>query len=610
MSKAVILAILILIISAAAQDKTRSRRERYKANADPVATPAPIPTPGALVANAGPDMIAYAGEPLRLDGTASSGSIATARWATGDGFVIDSILKAPHVYLAPGTYTATLTIADTSGNVSSDIAVFTVRAIGAANSQTLTDTGDPELNKQIFQSALNAAALNPDESEIVVPAGMSINDTIYMPARNPAWGTYVTVRSSLSAEIPHGVRAGRADRSKMFRIIARAAGGGVENYAILIREGTSYFRFVGMDVVRTGGFKNDIIGVVYSGVVRPSHMIFDRVVLDGNGTDTVRAFAPNGEYFSLLNSSIFDIKAVGNESKAIGMWSGKGGLAVINNYIEAASINTLIGGAYTSKENMIDGIVFRGNHSWKNPDWVVADGMGKGYAVKNLFELKAALNVVAEGNTFENNWVDGQSGPSILFTVRGDGQPLNTVSNVSFRRNMVLNVKSGVNILPSDNEGISSEICNVFVEDNAFIGIGDRVLILLPQLTGAGRNIHFKHNTVRMRPSAGSLMVMDGTPGMQVFIESNDFGYAGEYGVYGSGVGEGIAALQFYLTPDSTFRRNLISFEGRSYSMTLSAAMRKYPLETYFSFTAADSYNPDGTPYRFIVGTDGQVVGN
>ena len=613
MTKAVLLTILIAVFGVAAQGPGKHRTRQAPKEPTPLSspTPAPSPTPTlGIVANAGPDITVYAGESVRLDGTASKDVVANS-WTTGDGYTIDSILKAPHAYMRPGTYTAKLTVADSAGNLSSDSTIVTVLPIATGVSQFLADSGDPEINKQRFVAALAAAASNPVANEIVVPAGMVINDTIYMPARSLAFGTYVTIRSSRSSELPDGIRVTAADRSKMFRIIAQAAGNGVENTAIMLRSGTNYFRFVGMDVVRTGGLKNDIVAVDYSGTARPSHIILDKVILDGNGTNTIRAFAPNGSEFSLMNSSIYDIKAFENESKAIGMWSGKGNLAVINNYLEAASINILIGGAYTDAGNMVDGVVFRDNHCYKNRDWIVSNGVGKGYAIKNLFELKAAVNVVAEGNTFENNWVDGQSGPSILFTVRGSGQPLHTIQNVSFRRNTIVNVQSGVNILPLDDEsGPSIELRNIFIEQNRFLGVGDRVLILLPQLGAGGKNIHFKHNTVRMRPNAGALIMMDGSDRAQAFIESNDFGYAGEYGVFGSGFGEGDVALRAFLSPDSTFKCNLISFAGRGYPMSIESAMRTYPTTTYFSFTDSDSYDSSGTPYSYIVGTDGQIVGS
>ncbi|HXG90746.1 MAG TPA: hypothetical protein VNN73_00055, partial [Blastocatellia bacterium] len=44
--------------------------------------------------------------------------------------------------------------------------------------------------------------------------------------------------------------------------------------------------------------------------------------------------------------------------------------------------------------------------------------VGTRWSVKNLFELKNARRVLIDANLFENNWVDGQSGFAILFTVR------------------------------------------------------------------------------------------------------------------------------------------------------------------------------------------------
>src|SRR5205085_5929606 len=100
--------------------------------------------------------------------------------------------------------------------------------------------------------------------------------------------------------------------------------------------------------------------------------------------------------FSLLNSSILDIKAMGYESKAIGQWRGNGPLAVVNNRLEAAAINSLVGGAQVnSPDEILNGFEFRSNYVWKSPDWVIADGVGKGFGVKNLFELKCGFNIAA-----------------------------------------------------------------------------------------------------------------------------------------------------------------------------------------------------------------------
>src|SRR5829696_8487298 len=460
-------------------------------------------------ANAGPDLTVYAGESVRLDGTGSTET--DPRWETGDGYAIDSLLKAPHVYTTPGRYTARLTVGG-----SADTTSVTVLPIEALSSQVLTDSGDPNTNRSNLQAALNAAALNPNSNEIVVPAGFTLNDTIIVPKREKAFGTYVTVRVADLSSLPDGTRVSRDDRSKMFRINAQAASVSGYNYAILIGSGSNYFRFVGMDVVRTGpagNFKNDIVGVDFDDTdKRPSHIILDRVIIDGNGTETVRGFAPNGSEFSLLNSSIYDIKAAGYESKAIGVWRGAGNLAVVNNRLEAASINFIVGGSYAADADRPDGVVFRGNYSWKNPEW-----LNRGYGIKNLFELKFGTNVVAEGNTFENNWGDAQNGMGVLFTVRGDGNLGSTIREVSFRYNTVRNSKGGVNVLGKDDSAASTEINNLRIENNYFYSIAGPALQLL---THGGKNINFKHNTVRMLPGAGAAISIDGPTGglMQTFV--------------------------------------------------------------------------------------------
>ncbi|HKP68476.1 MAG TPA: PKD domain-containing protein, partial [Pyrinomonadaceae bacterium] len=332
-----------------------------------------------LVANAGPDVTVYAGEPLRLDGSNSLGysreSLAdgtwSTRWTTGDGYDVENLVKAPHVYMQPGTYTAQLTVRDSLGSISTDTAIVNVLPITSSTSQTLVDTGNPETNKTNLQSALNQAALNPAANEIIVPAGFVANDPIILPARERAFGTYVTVRVADLSALPANQRVSGGDRAKLFKIDARPAYVTGYNQALLIGLNSNYFRFVGMEITRSGAledYKNDIIAVDMDNAAtvetRPSHLIFDRVLLDARETTTVRAFAPNSEFTSLLNSSILKVRTNWTETKAIGQWSGNGPLAVVNNRLEAASINFLVGGAdVTFSSEVLDGLVFRGNHS-------------------------------------------------------------------------------------------------------------------------------------------------------------------------------------------------------------------------------------------------------
>jgi serine protease len=82
------------------------------------------------VANAGPDPKALAGEVLTFDGSGSSDTdgdvtIVSYDWDFGEGSA-DSGMTVDHVYTAPGTYTAKLTVIDNGGLTDTDTATVTI----------------------------------------------------------------------------------------------------------------------------------------------------------------------------------------------------------------------------------------------------------------------------------------------------------------------------------------------------------------------------------------------------------------------------------------------------------------------------------------------------
>ncbi len=81
-----------------------------------VVVAAVIPPPHA---NAGGPYTGVVGQPVTLNGSASTGSIAQYMWNFGDG-TNGTGVTVQHVYGAPGTYTATLTVVGTTGQQSSD----------------------------------------------------------------------------------------------------------------------------------------------------------------------------------------------------------------------------------------------------------------------------------------------------------------------------------------------------------------------------------------------------------------------------------------------------------------------------------------------------------
>lgn len=169
------------------------------------------------------------------------------------------------------------------------------------------------------------------------------------------------------------------------------------------------------------------------------------LVIKGN-LNNKNGIVAHGQKMEFDNINIQDIARVGQESHAIAMWNTSGSLSVKNSRLEAASTSFMAGGAIPTIPNTIatdlyfDNCVFTRKLEWK----------GKGYAIKNAFELKCARNVTVVNSILENVWKDGQSGYAIVLTpsaAESTASPLTTVENVLFQKNVIRNVGAGVNAL-------------------------------------------------------------------------------------------------------------------------------------------------------------------
>lgn len=409
----------------------------------------------APTASAGSSMTVMVGEAIRLDGSASTGYATESQrdgtwstlWQTGDGLDAENTIKCPHVYTTAGVYTATLTVKDSSGassTASIQVAALDILAALSGDIQTLTDSGNAETNRANLQAAVNAAAAKSVTNEIRVPAGFVFNDPLILPARSAV--NYVTIRVADLSNLPQNVRVTANDKARLFRMNMRGAGASGYNNGVEMAYGAQYYRIIGLEIRKTVSETNtDMIGSEFvNNSVNQNHLIIDRTLLDGNGYETRKGAVMNGQTMSLLNSSVLNIKARGVETKAIAQWVGGGALAVINCRLEAAAINSLVGGSpVNGVTDVLDGYEFRGNYVWKDPSW-----NGVGYGIKNLWELKHGYNTVAVGNIFENNYADGQSGEAILIKSQTDeGCLYCEVRNVDFRSNKILNTRAGFNVI-------------------------------------------------------------------------------------------------------------------------------------------------------------------
>ena len=294
----------------------------------------------------------------------------------------------------------------------------------------------------------------------------------------------------------------------------------------------------------------------------PTDLLFDRVLIRGNATKgQKRGIALNSGATAIRNSYIGDIKAVGQESQAIAGWNGTGPYVIENNYLEAAGVNILFGGADPAIPDLVPSdITIRRNFITKKVEW-----RGSTWTVKNLLELKNARRVVIEGNRLENCWTAAQPGYAVLFTVRNSGgrAPWATIEQVVFRNNHVRESAAGINILGWDNSANSQTASDILIQNNLFEAInhkrwgGNGVFL---QIGNAPSQVVVDHNTI---VQTGNVITAYGQSrekrrAIPEFRFTNNIAAHNAYGIFGNGTGVGMAAINAYF-PDGMIVGNVLA---------------------------------------------------
>jgi len=465
--------------------------------------------------------------------------------------------------------------------------------------------------KDDLQAAINAAQLG---DTIVVQAGATFTGGFVLPVKNGSGE--IVIRSSRLNELPEGVRV-NPSQSALF---AKLQTDDVEP-AVRTAAGAHHYRFQGIefsatakvyDVIRfgEGRGKQKTLDVV------PHHLTIDRCYIHGTKTqDSQRGVTINSGETTVSNSYISDIHTVGIEAQAIIGWNGPGPFHIINNYLEAAGENVMIGGADPGIPNLVPtDLEFRHNYLFKPLSWRVGHPTyaGKHWTVKNIFELKNARNVVIDSNVFENNWTDAQDGKPILFTVRNQEctAPWVTVENVTFTNNILKNAEGGLNLLGEDNEVTaafgkcavpSSSVRgkNMTVSNNLFFNVHGPFL----QLNGFDK-VSLVHNT---HIQIGNLMTLYGKPSREFVYRDNLTVRNKGYGVFGDGTGEGLVALKKFV-PDFVFKNNVLALADPSLYPKENEFPSSIERVGFVNFEKGDYRLAPSSPYRKAA-SDGQPVG-
>jgi hypothetical protein len=457
-----------------------------------------------------------------------------------------------------------------------------------------------------------------DEAEagdtIELEAGAAYRGNFTLPRKTT--GGWIHIQSAEYAALPEpGHRATPRDARLMPRIET-------PNTApvFVAAPGASHYRLVGLEigaalVDQSATVFNlvDFGGDATSADELPSDLIVDRCYIHGSAAANIRrGVALNSARSAVVDSTIDEIHEQGADAQAIGGWTGPGPYLIENNFLAAATENIMFGGSPPGIAGLVpEDIVIRGNHLFKPLRWKEGDPShdGHDWSIKNSFELKNARRVLVEGNVFENNWTDSQSGFAILFTVRGeDGRaPWSAVQDVTFRYNVIQNADQGLNVTAYDDGGASQQTRRILIAHNYWDRVGGRLFQILNAPAGGTDGVSIVHNTSNV---AGKqfLFLGDtrGRPNTNLVVRDN-VGPAGEYGVFGGGVGSGTAALDAYA--EWTFAGNVLAGadEGRYPEENFYPA--EFPDDLRFADPAGGDFRLlESSPYRGAA-TDGDDPG-
>ncbi|MGB9178630.1 MAG: Ig-like domain-containing protein [Pyrinomonadaceae bacterium] len=367
----------------------------------------------------------------------------------------------------------------------------------------------------------------------------------------------------------------------------------------------------------------------------PHHLVLDRCYIHAHAEqNATRGVALNSAYTDIINCYISDFKSDSQDAQAVWGWNGPGPFTIENNYLEASGECLGFGGElamhYTNNNTETppsllpacvprqDGLIpscitIRHNTLTKKLSW-----RGKGWKVKNLFELKNAQYVTVDGNLMEYCWVEAdQAGFAVQLTVRNQSSPTqsppdnpwSTLKDIWFTNNLVRHAGGGVNLMGTDSDGPPSVRMqrviianNLFDDINSIIWGGDGAFI---QIARGVSQVTVNHNTALQYGNLekgniqdGKVLLIDSMAGVSDnFVMTNNISPHNNYGVFGGGSSSGLPTFNAFFS-SYTFSHNVLPGKGPI----------AYPPDTYDPGTINDvgftkfNYGINGD-YRLAAGT-------
>jgi uncharacterized protein YjdB len=428
-----------------------------------------------------------------------------------------------------------------------------------------------------FQGALNSA-LPGDVIELA--NGATFTGSFTLPNKNTTSTQWITIRPASMSGVPaegNRMTPSQAATARLPIILANSNQG-----ALATDFGAHHYRFVALEVSVPASIANTGLirfGSSYEASMAqmPHDLVLDRMYIHGTTTgNNRRCVSFNSASSAIVDSYVSDCHENGGDAQAVAGWSGPGPFKIVNNYLEASGENVMFGGG----DPLINGVIpsdieIRRNHITKPVSWY-----GGPWLVKNLFELKNAQRVLVEGNIFENNWANGQTGSAVNLKSVNQGGTCRwcVTQDVTFRYNLIKNTGAGFVLSGYDPQPLGTPVSmnRVTITNNVIGGINIGIF------TGDGRgflinnnpaDLVIAHNTV-LDPTLTAITFGGPTTEAPVRLTFRDnIVGAGLYAVNGNGMAAATAIATFMPTG---------GFFGNVLTLTPAAAP-SFPVGNYFS---------------------------
>lgn len=485
------------------------------------------------------------------------------------------------------------------------------------------------------QAALNAihADTGDTNGEIIkLASGVTFAESLTLPVLTMGGGKSIEVTTNTApGNLPApGVRINPTYAPVLAKIVP-----GNGSQAILASGAVNNFYFMGVEISSSV----NVVNLIQIGngetttAALPNVITFDRCYIHGsNALQIRRGLLANGIAVGAINSYIVNFHDTATDSQAILAYNSPGPLYFGNNELQATGENMMLGCCDPTIPNLVvSDVTIVQNHFFKPLTYATAF---KGQ-LKDLFEIKNGQRVFLQGNVFENNWADAQSGFAFQITPRNAGQncPQCTAADVVFSFNLVRHVSAGFNIGGADTEwggtpssqasqriavyGMAGQDINCNTWNTGVVGNCEAIQVA-NGLTPSANGIQFDHNTFFQ---AGS-MVTATAPGYvtAAFSFKNSMLPNGQYGVVGTNSCCANTTLNYYF-PSAVFTANAIENIAVS-----GLSPSNYPVGNFFpvdwptvlfvdatncmggTYLLTDCALQAGSPYH-NAGTDGADLG-